>query len=277
MRKLSRRASQMSAKINQNIASPTDPQATLDQLDDACLGELFSEVKVGVQREFLGEDWTRLLRSDIVRYLRHEKMSVLNKDGGVMVEGGGRASASGSATVVPANLARMCWVEPSATLTEQYAGLAEVILQLHALPFELNCKLKNFCCAPKRGPQTEVNLHVNMFHFTYTVHMPLVSTYLLRIYVKSLLIFPSMFLPMIDCVTVKAGAATPLRLLEPAKGCTMLLHYPQGASQMARIDSRDDGSDLDSGIRCVMFEIYFSLHSVLECWFAYLCAIVRVC
>jgi hypothetical protein len=40
-----------------------------------------------------------------------------------------------------------------------------------------------------------------------------------------------------------------MRLLEPSKGCTMLLHFPEGASQMARVDSRDDGSDLDSGIR----------------------------
>lgn len=130
VRKLSRKVSQMSAKINQNIASPTAPQATQDQLDDECVGQLFGEVKVGVQREFFGDDWTRVLRNDILRYVRNEKMTVLNRDGGVN---------SGSA-VVPANLARMCWIEPSATLTEQYAGLAEVISQLHALPYELNCK-----------------------------------------------------------------------------------------------------------------------------------------
>ena len=48
-------------------------------------------------------------------------------------------------------------------------------------------------------------------------------------------------------------------LLEAAKGCTMLLHYPEGASQMSRMDSRDDGSDLDSGIRSVnMFSVYYS-------------------
>jgi hypothetical protein len=48
---------------------------------------------------------------------------------------------------------------------------------------------------------------------------------------------------------VKCADVTSLRLLERAKGCTMLLHYPEGASQIPRMDSRDDGSDLDSGIR----------------------------
>jgi hypothetical protein len=130
VRKLSRRASQMSARISQNVASSTAPQATQDQLDDSVLGELFSDRKVGVQREFFGEDWTKVIRSDIARYMRNERMSVLNKDGGVTTGG----------AVAAANLTRMCWVEPSATLTEQYAALAEVITQLHALPYELNCK-----------------------------------------------------------------------------------------------------------------------------------------
>ena len=138
VRKLSRRVSQMSARISQNVASPTAPQASLDQVDDAVLGELFSEKKVGIQREFLGEEWVNLIRKDIIRYMRNEKMSVLNKDGGVMVE---NRTKSGS-SVVPANLARMCWVESTSTLTEQYAAFAELINQLHALPYELNCKFQ---------------------------------------------------------------------------------------------------------------------------------------
>lgn len=135
VRKLSRRVSQMSARISQAIASPTAPQAALDQLDDAVLEELFSETRVGVQREFLGEEWTKLIRNDIIRYMRNEKMSVLNKDGGVTADG-----LSSSSAVVPAHLTRMCWIEPSGALTENYAALAELISQLHALPFELNCK-----------------------------------------------------------------------------------------------------------------------------------------
>jgi hypothetical protein len=130
VRKLSRRASQMSARISQNIASSSAPQAAQDQLDDSVLGELFSDRKVGVQREFFGEEWTKVIRSDITRYLRNERISVLNKDGGVTTVG----------AVAAANLTRMCWVEPSAALTEQYAALAEVISQLHALPYELNRK-----------------------------------------------------------------------------------------------------------------------------------------
>ena len=135
VRKLSRRVSQMSARISQSIASATAPQATLDLLDDDVVADLFGEQQVGVQREFLGEEWTRLIRNDITRYLRNEKMSVLNRDGAVMVDGRGALNS-----VVAANLTRMCWIEPSAALTESYAALAELISQIHALPFELNCK-----------------------------------------------------------------------------------------------------------------------------------------
>lgn len=135
VRKLSRRVSQMSARISQAVASSTAPQALLDQLDDEVVGNLFGEQQVGVQREFLGDDWTKLIRNDIVRYMRNEKLSVLNRDGTVMVDGRGASSS-----VVAANLTRMCWIEPSATLTESYAALSELIGQIHALPFELNCK-----------------------------------------------------------------------------------------------------------------------------------------
>ena len=138
VRKLSRRVSQMSAKISQAVALPTAPQAQLDQLDEEVVSSLFGEVKVGVQREFLGEEWTPLIRNDIVRYMRNEKMSVLNPDGAVKVEGKG-------SSVVPAHLTRMCWIEPSKTLSENYAALAELITQVHALSFELNCKFLPLC------------------------------------------------------------------------------------------------------------------------------------
>jgi len=178
VRKLSRKASKINAFVNQSIASTTAPQATQDQLDDEVVHDLYGDQKIGVQREYMGDEWTNLLRLDIRRYMRNEKLSILNKDGGVTVDG--------QSSVAPANLSRMCWVEPSASLKEQYAALSEVISQLHALPFELN---------------------------------------------------------------LKGAEATTLRLLEPSKGCTMLLHYPAGSSQMTRIDSFDDGSDFDSGIR----------------------------
>jgi hypothetical protein len=161
--------SQMSARINQNIASVTAPQAALDQVDDECIGQLFGDLKVGVQREFFGEDWTRVLRNDILRYTRNEKMTVLNKDGAVTVEG---RTNSGS-SVVAANLARMCWIEPSATLTTQYAGLAEIISQLHALPYELNCKsglsLQHPVDAVFQSAQLSESCRCVMSHFTMLV------------------------------------------------------------------------------------------------------------
>ncbi|KAJ1424054.1 hypothetical protein B484DRAFT_451671 [Ochromonadaceae sp. CCMP2298] len=184
VRRLSRRVSQMSAKVSQAFASPTAPQAELDQLDDEVVGALAGRSRVGVQDEFLGEHWALLIRTDIHRYIANEKLTVLNRDGGVSVAGAGAGAAGVGAA--SSSSARMCWIEPSAQLSDQYAAIAELIEKMHALPFELNRKW---------------------------------------------------------------DGVSQLKLLEPAKGCTMLLHYPAGSSQMPRMDSRDDGSDLDSGIR----------------------------
>ena len=77
---------------------------------------------------------------------------------------------------------------------------------------------------------------------------------------------------------MKGAEATTLRLLEPSKGCTMLLHYPAGSSQMTRVDSFDDGSDFDSGIRYVdtgllaLWRVLFCL-----CLYAYTYVIMSMC
>ena len=46
-----------------------------------------------------------------------------------------------------------------------------------------------------------------------------------------------------------SNSSSKLSLLVPSKGCTMLLYFPEGSQQTSRFDSRDDGTDLDSGIR----------------------------
>lgn len=148
-------------------------------------------------------------------------MSVLNADGSVLVEGKGSG-------VVPAHLTRMCWIEPSKTLSETYAALAELITQVHALPFELNCK-------------HSTNLYMKC-GITYCVVDSTMSLFIPPYFTRVLNLLYTLY-------SVKGKDGSRLSLLEPSKGCTMLLHYPQGSSQMSRIDSRDDGSDLDSGIR----------------------------
>eukprot|EP01034_Spumella_vulgaris_P024457 gene24457-30808_t len=46
-------------------------------------------------------------------------------------------------------------------------------------------------------------------------------------------------------------------LLEPSRGCTMLVHYPRGAEQASRVDSRADGGSGDSGIRVTsVYHVY---------------------
>jgi hypothetical protein len=47
-------------------------------------------------------------------------------------------------------------------------------------------------------------------------------------------------------------------LLEPCKGSTILMHFRKNAKQKIRIDSQEDGSELDSGIRyAYRIYIYF--------------------
>ena len=57
----------------------------------------------------------------------------------------------------------------------------------------------------------------------------------------------------------KTESLTITRLLQPSKGCTMLLKYPRGSGQASRTDSREDGGAQDSGIR-----ISCSYHLVTE-------------
>lgn len=61
---------------------------------------------------------------------------------------------------------------------------------------------------------------------------------------------------IIDANRQSSSSSSRLTLLTPSKGCTMLLYFPKDSQQTARYDSRDDGSDLDSGIRWLDLLLY---------------------
>lgn len=51
-------------------------------------------------------------------------------------------------------------------------------------------------------------------------------------------------------INAKWGADVKLKLLEPTRGCTMLVYYPRGSCQQARMDNKfHDGGPRDTGIR----------------------------
>lgn len=169
VRRLSKQISQISARVSLSLASPSSEQAQLNQLDDDIPLELLRN-KIACQEEFLGEEWASLIVSDITRFVAAENMAAA-----------ARINAPPKEGEVPA---RMAYIDlKTGSLEEYYPALAEALMRIQALPYELNAKLDN-----------------------------------------------------------------QLQLLEPTKGCTLLLHYPRGSRQDLRLDNVNQILS-DSGIR----------------------------
>lgn len=130
VRKLSRKVSATSARISAAIASSESELAHLDQLDDSVIQAVESAKSLGIQRDYMGEEWTSVIRDDMLRYIQHERLSLINVDGSVVTSSDKETEAK----------ARMCWIEQSSEIQQSYPALAEVIRVLHALPYELNRK-----------------------------------------------------------------------------------------------------------------------------------------
>lgn len=209
VRQLNRQVSQVVAQAVTEIAAADSPQAQEDQLDDDVIDSLLS-IGYGIQREYVGKEWADVIRSDLNRFLRDEKMSDIDDKGEVMV-GQQVVSSSSSAAKPPSEglkPSKISWVESGEEgFSERYPALCEAVRLLHALPYELNCE----------NPPL---LHVTMTHVFYWVF----------------------------CLSVKCGFPE-MSLLEPMRGCTLLVYYPPGAKQSLRLDCRDDKKHLDSGIR----------------------------
>jgi hypothetical protein len=73
VKNLSKRASNINAQ-QLCLASPHTPQAALEQLDDNIFECLLKD-ECAVQDVFLGEDWANLVREDVIRYAKQEKMT----------------------------------------------------------------------------------------------------------------------------------------------------------------------------------------------------------
>ena len=141
VRALSRRVSSINAKVSFHFADSEAEEAKMDQLDEDTVN-IFLRQAIAVQNEYLGEEWSDVIRNDIKRYIRDEKLSAVGADGGPTVRKVDSSSEStkfysekGGADSV---CSKMCWLEMSSTLTEKYPAISEAVKMLHSLPFELN-------------------------------------------------------------------------------------------------------------------------------------------
>ena len=141
VRNLSKRASNLNARLNLSVASPQVSQASLDQLDDHIFEYLINEDASAVQDTFLGEDWARLVLSDVVRYAKTEKMtdmsflphvSTLPRYEEIQEQATPPASQESMNDKV-----RIAWIESKETAV-MYPALSEAIRNLHSLPYEIN-------------------------------------------------------------------------------------------------------------------------------------------
>jgi len=214
VRNLGKKVSGLNAKVSLSLALPSEDEASWDQIEMEVSNALGSkENALGVQPEFLGDEWAALVLEDVLRFVRDEKMSDMNTCNSLSLPtDGADAAACASSKTVPAPVVnstssssssggsssnnngstsgnsesspgppRMAWIEGD-DLTTPYPALADLVQQLHALPYEINAKS--------------------------------------------------------DCA---------LRLLRPSRGCTMLAYYPEGSQQALRLDNRE--GEFDSGIR----------------------------
>lgn len=127
----SRKISSMLAKTTKQIASISDDRASRDQLDIEVIGALMSK-RFAVQHEYLGEEWLNILQNDIVRFLTKEQLTYVDEAGSAVVP------SVEEGIELQSRFQRMCWLENDESIQERYPAIAELLDQLHALPFELN-------------------------------------------------------------------------------------------------------------------------------------------
>jgi hypothetical protein len=144
VRNLSKRASNLNARLNLTIASPQVAQASLDQLDDHIFEYLVNDEASAVQDTFLGEDWANLVLSDVIRYAKSEKMTDMSFLPHVSTlpryEETHEQPRADPPVVSPQSMndqVRIAWIESKETAV-LYPALSEAIRNLHSLPYEIN-------------------------------------------------------------------------------------------------------------------------------------------
>lgn len=129
VQKLNRKLSSMIANSVKPVAAPTDERAERNVLDDDVCDRL-RQTGLSAQAEFLGDDWIPVLQKDLLRFVRDEKMSLVDRNG----------VAVGDVKVEEVPHQRIAWLEHDDDLKENYPALYELVDNLHGLAYELNAK-----------------------------------------------------------------------------------------------------------------------------------------
>eukprot|EP01033_Poteriospumella_lacustris_P008591 gene8592-6183_t len=129
VQKLNRKLSSMIANSVKPVAAPTDERAERNVLDDDVCDRL-RLTGLSVQAEFLGDDWIPVLQKDLLRFVRDEKMSLIDRNG----------VAVGDVKVEEVAHQRIAWLEHDDDLRDTYPALYELVDNLHGLAYELNAK-----------------------------------------------------------------------------------------------------------------------------------------
>ena len=230
VRNLSKRVSGLNARVSLALATPTEEEGSWDQIGSEVSDALSSsECALGVQNKFLGTEWSTLVLEDVIRFAADEKMTSMSNETSILNCPIGYPTDSHSRCSKPsdASISRMAWIEED-TVSESYPALGELLQQLHALPYEINGK-------PCRAMQYHVrwSLHIRSSHHTEFLQPNVAATDL------------SPFILSYPTFTAKSNCA--LLLLQPARGCTMMVHFAHGSVQPPRRDNKEN--EFDSGIR----------------------------
>ncbi|TMW65012.1 hypothetical protein Poli38472_009179 [Pythium oligandrum] len=124
------------------MADPNAEEATWDQLSEPFLDDLLSKTPpdgsavagAAVLDEFMGQEWTDLLRNDVQR---------MHKNGLLMpttnIHAGASTLSTETTSTSTSKIGQMRFVEKT-DCEKEYPALAELLEKLHALPFEINKK-----------------------------------------------------------------------------------------------------------------------------------------
>lgn len=118
------------ANDDRTLADPTADMATWDQLDDVFLDALLGADGEGIAvlDEFLGDEWPPLLLNDVRRMAKKTPLLPAVTSADVQLNGLAKAATG-----------RLRFIEPS-DCADDFPALAELVNNLHALPFEMNRK-----------------------------------------------------------------------------------------------------------------------------------------
>lgn len=135
---------ELSKKVSHVFAEKIQTEALLkaeelqhfeQQLDCEVIAQ-FKRNKYSMQEEYLGQEWSYIIRDDMRRFMRDEKMSSVDNKGRVVVNESNNIYDLNECSGI-----KIAWIEKQDVLIkEAYPALYEAILKLHQLPFEFNCK-----------------------------------------------------------------------------------------------------------------------------------------